>query len=796
MEQPSFDFDSDRLPRRTLRQRLTAGFLVVALLPFATIAIILAISGAQTGRQQTISQLETILSYKESSIQVWLDALQAELGNLLSSETNTSLATQQIQSLALAENPSDGQLIGVRDTIRGRFQLHLGQSQYYDELFIVARNGLVAVSSNSAREGQNVAEAVYFQEGLLANYIAAPTYNDAALRTEIYVAYPIVITGAGLGRQAVGVLVGRARITPLNNILSDTSGLPAGAQIFLVGQAPGSAPTILAGVEREATGVRLQSPAALAALQSSAQQGSATFSDQDVQGQPVIGIVRQSSPLQASIIAQHSALEATRANMITLAVNASVAVSSILVALFMALLITRSVAQPLDDLSAAAEQIAHLEKLPENQPIQLINVELREIATLGRVFNEMWRQIVSLIGNLEQRVAERTQEIAIRSNYLQASSEVSQATASIVDPEELIKRAVELICERFNLYYVGLFLADDERQWALLRAGSGEAGRAMIQRGHRLPIGRASMIGWSIANAQARIAQVAAEDIVRQANPFLPDTRSEVAIPLRTRRQAIGALTVQSTQPNAFDQTLLDVLQSMADQLAAAIENARLISGAQTSIQHIGESASYAAQSQLAWSDWLESQSDLTYQATSGGIKRLNQSWLPQMQQAYRQGKTITGAVDVDDDMPDLPSSGDGQESPSQAEETAVSIPVNIRGTTVGVIHIKRPGMNWSGEEIELVESISEQLGAALDSARLYAETQLRAEQERLISQVASRMQASMDVESVLRTAIDEIFEALNQADDPLDHVEILLAPTEQSDGRLADQQEGGVLHV
>ena len=143
----------------------------------------------------------------------------------------------------------------------------------------------------------------------------------------------------------------------------------------------------------------------------------------------------------------------------------------------------------------------------------------------------MTAALSNLVEGLEARVDSRTAELQQRSSYLQASTEVSRATASILDPEELIKRSVEVIGEYFKLYYVGLFLLDETRQWAVLRAGTGEAGRKMLQRRHKLPVGRAagaSMIGWCIVNAQPRIAQIAEEDVVRQANPDLPETRSRL----------------------------------------------------------------------------------------------------------------------------------------------------------------------------------------------------------------------------------------------------------------------------
>jgi len=167
-------------------------------------------------------------------------------------------------------------------------------------------------------------------------------------------------------------------------------------------------------------------------------------------------------------------------------------------------------------------------------------------------------------------------EVQRRALQFQAGAEVSRAASSILEPDELMRQAVNLIRDRFGLYYVGLFLLDPDKRYAELRAGTGEAGQQMLAQRHKLEVGGASMIGWCIANRQARIALDVGEEAVRFSNPLLAATRSELALPLVSRGQVIGALTVQSDRAAAFDQDDITILQTMADQIANAIENARL----------------------------------------------------------------------------------------------------------------------------------------------------------------------------------------------------------------------------
>jgi signal transduction histidine kinase len=162
-----------------------------------------------------------------------------------------------------------------------------------------------------------------------------------------------------------------------------------------------------------------------------------------------------------------------------------------------------------------------------------------------------------------------------RTGQLMTGARVSRAASSILDPDELAQQVVDMVCTTFELYYVSLFLMDKKGTWAVLHAGSGEVGKEMLRKGHRLKVGSTSMIGWCIAKKKARIARDVGRDAVRFDNPLLPLTRSELALPLITRGQIIGALGIQSDKESAFSEEDITTLQAMADQLAIAISNAR-----------------------------------------------------------------------------------------------------------------------------------------------------------------------------------------------------------------------------
>jgi GAF domain-containing protein/HAMP domain-containing protein len=201
-----------------------------------------------------------------------------------------------------------------------------------------------------------------------------------------------------------------------------------------------------------------------------------------------------------------------------------------------------------------------------------------EVGALAFAFNTMIDRLREFIGSLEQRINARTEQ-------LRTSAEVGRAAASILDTNQLLREIVNLIADRFGFYYAAVFLADSTNQWAVLREATGEAGRVLKEHQHQLEIGGQSMVGTAMKTGIARIALDVGAEAVRFANPLLPDTRSEIALPLVVGTRVIGALNVQSTQAAAFDETSATVLQSMADQIAIALSNTQQFQQAQAALQ-------------------------------------------------------------------------------------------------------------------------------------------------------------------------------------------------------------------
>jgi len=335
------------------------------------------------------------------------------------------------------------------------------------------------------------------------------------------------------------------------------------------------------------------------------------------------------------------------------------------------------------------------------------------------------------------------QRVENRALQFQTVAQVSRATSSILDLDELIQQVVDVIQERFDLYYVGLFLTEESAEqaaaqdrWAILRAGTGEAGRQMIAQGHRLKVDDASMVGWAVAHRQARIALDVGDagEVVRFDNPLLPDTRSEMALPLISRGEVIGALDAQSIRSEAFSDEDVEVLQTMADQVALAIGNARLFQQAQESLE--AERRAYGELSREGWQRLLQTRTDLSFTYDERGLIPATDAIEPHMRVATQTG---AAAVAVDD-------------------ERAVALPVKVRDQVIGVIDVHKPEQGaWTKEQIALLETLTEQLGLALESARLYQDTQRRAAREQMVGQITDQMQRASDMDMLVHGTLETL---------------------------------------
>jgi GAF domain-containing protein len=320
-------------------------------------------------------------------------------------------------------------------------------------------------------------------------------------------------------------------------------------------------------------------------------------------------------------------------------------------------------------------------------------------------------ELTSEKDSLANRISEATVNLQQRLVQVRTASDISRAISSTLNTQELLQQVVDLIQQRFSLYYVGVFSVDEISKYALLRAGTGEAGRKLVEDGHRLPLSPTSMIGSSIISQIPRISQDIAAESIRFRNPLLPNTLSELALPIQSRGRILGALSIQSEHTNAFKEDDLIILQGIADSLGVALENANLFEQAREDLEEIRLlNKEFVQQS---WSEVLESFGDFQY-------------------------------------------SYENRNAPPKAK-FSMEIPLQLRDQTIGSISLETSSEHYDPADIELVEAISTQTALALENARLLDQTQRRAFQEQALNQLTSQFSQAITIEDILKIAVQEL---------------------------------------
>jgi GAF domain-containing protein/HAMP domain-containing protein len=359
-----------------------------------------------------------------------------------------------------------------------------------------------------------------------------------------------------------------------------------------------------------------------------------------------------------------------------------------------------------------------------------------EFSQLGRSMNAVAIQLDALIGGLEQRVAERTRDLSM-------TAEIGRLVVELRDPRELMNEIVELIRERFGFYHAQVFIVDDESSRANLVASTGGAGRQLLARGHYLTVGTQSVIGQVTSTAEPVVALDTDTDQVHRRNELLPDTRSEMALPMRIGSRVIGALDVQSVAPNAFDDDDVAVFQIIADQLAIALDNARLYNELQDVSTRIKSMESQATIE--AWQAYAASRPapalSLNYLLEEENIQPHEGAPSSTILQAVQRGELVR----ANDDDIDL------------------AIPIKVRGEVIGVFGFGGPTLaDLSEDDLALVEAVIERVGLALENLRLLEGAARRADHERVVNEISSKIAGSTDVNHILQTAVKELGRVLH----------------------------------
>jgi GAF domain-containing protein len=358
-------------------------------------------------------------------------------------------------------------------------------------------------------------------------------------------------------------------------------------------------------------------------------------------------------------------------------------------------------------------------------------------------------ELLGLKSSLENRVLERTREledrtgdledannkVRARASQFEALAQVTQAITSIRDLGDLLPGIATVISEKFGFYHVGVFLLDDAREYAVLSATNSEGGRRMLERNHRLRVGEQGIVGNVTRSGVPRVAMDVGDDAVYFDNPVLPDTHSEMALPLQISNQVIGALDVQSTETGAFTDEDIQMLSLLANQVSLAIENARLFEDTRRAL-----SESEAFSRQTIREAWKKS---------------------PAEQNLLGFRYTLTGAAPLIKPL-EISENDKSKTKAGQSETSQIVVPIELRGERIGSLIVQSPSTaEMDQDRIDLIKAVADRVAISAENARLFDETTRRAERERAVSEITGKIRSVNDPQAMIQIAIEELRNAL-----------------------------------
>jgi GAF domain-containing protein/HAMP domain-containing protein len=735
---------------RSLMARLVGYFLIFSLIAVSAVPLV-SYELARTALTESVfNRLEVAATLKEIELNRWVEDNKADIISISESPEFQVYALQLIATSADSAEHADAY------TILSRYLTTLlKEKASLDEVLIMSsQSGLVILSTQPEHEGDLRVTDTYYVEGRKGTFIQEMYFSSYTGKLIMTISTPLFDAEGTL----IGVLVGNLNLQRLDQIILERAGLGETGETYLVNQFNTFVSEARYTKEDYPEGVHtIGIDNALKGL-----SGHGIYAN--YQGVQTLGVYHWVADRKLALMAEmHQAEALAPASRLALTVFLF-GLGAVVLFSGAGLVIARQIARPILAITDTASKVA------EGDLTQRASVLTKdEIGRLAVTFNQMTGQLQDLVTTLEQRVAERTQLLERRAVQLRAAAEVGSAISSFrslpeqrsggeaggISVNELLTQVTNLISARFGYYHVGIFLLDSAGEYAELRASNSEGGQRMLARGHKLAVGQKGIVGYVTGHREARIAMDVGRDAVFFDNPDLPKTRSEMALPLMAGGQLLGALDVQSIEEAAFTQEDITTLQVLADQIAIAIENANLFSEAQTALE--ATHRAYGEISRQAWTKILQSRSDIGYFCDSKSVvKPVSGEWLPEMSLTQQTEQIV------------------------QPDGQTILMPIRIYGQSLGVVRLRKPAIispggqvdvngnassAWTTREIELMENVVDHLGEALESAQLYSDSQRRAVREQLIGEVTASMRGSLDVDTVLRTAVIEMRRALGLED-------------------------------
>ncbi|MEP6895078.1 MAG: GAF domain-containing protein [Chloroflexota bacterium] len=707
---------------RSLRTQLVIAFVLIVTIPTLLATVLSAIGAYVNNESQVLNVLETVSKLKENQINEVINSIRTD-AERLSQSSDFSRNTLKILTPG-ASNQATFELF--RSFARNQLlDFQNAETKSYSEIMVLNIKGQVVVSTDTNGEGKDFQSELFYREGSLGDFTGF-SKNPAFGNANFIYSTPIHDKD---GKVIRGILVFRMNSSLIFDIVESTPSFKD-METYLIDK------DFHPITETRIFAETIQIPILSSTNTIDGRiDGRGTY--KNYAGNIVLGYYQRMDALNTVFIAEVPRTYVLKSSINSLLGSATLALFAILIAVAAVAISASSIAEPISALAKVAESYA-AGKLSARATINRRD----EIGALGNAYDQMAEQLQDIIGKLEQRVLDRTQELESQSLRLRISAEIARDAASARNLVELLDKAGSLIQERFGLYHTGIFLLDNKKEFAVLTASPTEAGKQMIANNHKLRIGEVGIVGRVAYTGEPRITLDAGADAVYFDNPYLPKTRSEMALPLKVENRMIGVLDVQSDKPQAFDKDDVAIMQILADQLATAIERTRLLQQVEENLSDLQQA--YGQFTREGWKTLGESGllSKTGYRFDNIRIQAISEA--PEYGDEVM--KTGTSVIKI--------NGGANQ----------VAIPIKLRGQTIGVVSAGLKG-DFDPTTISTLELAIERLALSLESARLYEQARLRADREQAIAQVATNISSAIEFDTILRTTVEEVGKSLSDAE-------------------------------
>jgi GAF domain-containing protein len=701
----------------SLRVRLTVIFIGLAIGPLLLVGAILAQRSFASEREQALDLQQQVAQRVGAEIESFLLEVGNDLRGL-GGEIRDLEQPDRAQQLSLLLEAFNS---GPYRLVYEQFALLDGQGQ---EQLRVSRTEIIPAAELSNRAGTVEFETAKASRQIYYGGIEFESTSGAPLMT---MALPLFEPRSV---QLNGVLVAKVRFKTVGDLISTVQ--VSGNQTIYVVDAEGQV------VAHQDASVRLVDKQVDVTGQVNQQLG--LEGDEVVLG---VAEIHQLGEHSLRIVAERSAGEALASAYNTVYTLVTTIVVALVIAAGLGFLVVRQIVRPIEALSRTAQAIS------EGDLSQQVKISSRdELGKLAEAFNSMTTQLRDLIDSLEQRVANRT-------HRLELVAGLSERLTAILNVEELLHELVNQIKDSFGYYHAHIYLLDDKQEKLVVAEGSGEAGAVMKAKGHNIPLDAQT----SLVARAARTGEVVRVDNVRSAkdwlpNPLLPDTYSEMAVPIILEGQVVGVLDVQQDKVAGLDEGDANLLLTLANQVAVTIRNARQFAQVQTAlVEAHALQQRYIAQS---WDRTKVAKKNVgRVQFSLGESTTLNETVIVEARQQALASQEPTLVA----------FNGSAAEATANPLHALVA-PVRLRNVPIGDLQFYDvdPDREWTEGEFGLINAVIDQVAQAAETLRLLDETQERASREQLVSQISNKMRRAPDMESLLKVAVSELSRVLNPA--------------------------------